>query len=107
MVKEYITRNTSTPETKEFWESAKRIAKQVKDWPDSRRAGINIKATKEQINPNQTCICIDGYCIGIIDNLFFVDSENKDVIKIDRVNLEYKDIREWVNCFKETDNEKK
>lgn len=36
-----IARNQSTPESKEFWESAEHISEKMKDWPDSKRAGIN------------------------------------------------------------------
>lgn len=37
-----ILRNLSSDEAREFWASAEKVAKQVDNWPDSRRAGINV-----------------------------------------------------------------
>ena len=37
-----ITRNLSTPETREFWQSAQDVSDIVSGWPDSKRAGINV-----------------------------------------------------------------
>ena len=42
-----ILRNTSTPEGREFWESDKRSAEGVRDWPAWKRAGVN--------DPMHTC----------------------------------------------------
>jgi hypothetical protein len=36
----------ATEESRKFWETAKKIAEQANNWPDSRRAGINIKRSK-------------------------------------------------------------
>jgi len=37
-----IVRNMSTPECREFWESAERAAAEAETWPDWKRAGINV-----------------------------------------------------------------
>ena len=42
-----IIRNLSTEENRKFWDSAEKIAKQVEDWPDSRRAGINVSQFRQ------------------------------------------------------------
>jgi len=37
-----IIRNMSTKESRDWWENCKRIAAKAKNWPASRRAGINV-----------------------------------------------------------------
>lgn len=43
-----IARNMSTAESRAFWESAERIAAEVDQWPDSKRAGINVTQFRKQ-----------------------------------------------------------
>ena len=42
-----IYRNTSTPESKAFWESAKSAAKIVESWPDSKKGVLGIDVPHE------------------------------------------------------------
>jgi hypothetical protein len=37
-----VYRNMSTPESRAFWVSVDRVAKDVSTWPDWKRAGINV-----------------------------------------------------------------
>lgn len=48
---EKITRDISTPESREFWESAVRAAAEVADWPAWKRAGINTAQVREGPRP--------------------------------------------------------
>lgn len=43
-----IVRNLSTQENRDFWASAERIAAQVNDWPDWKRAGINVSQMRSE-----------------------------------------------------------
>lgn len=43
-----ITRNESTPESREFWASAERSAAEVAEWPAWKRAGINVGQVREE-----------------------------------------------------------
>lgn len=45
-MKKKIIRDTSTEAGRKFWETTQRIAAQTKDWPDSRKAGINVSAVR-------------------------------------------------------------
>ncbi len=38
-----IVRNTSTPEGRAFWESAKKSAEGVRDWPEWKKSGITVE----------------------------------------------------------------
>lgn len=44
-----IARNLSTPESIAFWERAERSAAEVSEWPDWRRAGINVAQTRAEV----------------------------------------------------------
>jgi hypothetical protein len=37
-----LIRDKSTPERRAFWDSIKKTAEEIKDWPAWKRAGINI-----------------------------------------------------------------
>jgi hypothetical protein len=37
-----LVRDKSTPERRAFWDSIKKTAEEIKDWPAWKRAGINI-----------------------------------------------------------------
>jgi len=43
-----IKRNTSTPESKEFWDQAEKTSQEVEIWPDWKRAGINVADQREE-----------------------------------------------------------
>jgi predicted Fe-S protein YdhL (DUF1289 family) len=43
-----ILRNLSTPESRAFWEGCERAAEEVATWPDWKRAGINVAATRSE-----------------------------------------------------------
>lgn len=75
-----IKRNMDTEESREFWESAKKIAEQTKDWPDSRKAGINERATKEDpIFASPIEIFVDGVKVGEVEN-WSVD--NREFVRV-------------------------
>lgn len=44
-----IIPNLSTDESKKFWASVEKAAGEVRKWPDSRRAGINVSETRTQV----------------------------------------------------------
>lgn len=46
-----IRRDESTPERKAFWDRAKRIAAEVRTWPDWKRAGINVADARPEPRP--------------------------------------------------------
>lgn len=43
-----LTRNLSTPETREFWATAERASAEVATWPAWKRAGINVSDRREE-----------------------------------------------------------
>ncbi len=51
-----IVRDTSTAESKKFWEAAQAAAVEVQGWPDWRRAGINVRQQLDEPRPDDSTI---------------------------------------------------
>ncbi len=43
-----IMRDESTPEKKAFWDNAKKSAEGVRDWPDWKKAGVNVDQERSE-----------------------------------------------------------
>jgi hypothetical protein len=50
-----IVREMSTTESQRFWETAERAAAEVQQWPDWKRAGINVAQVLEEPRQLPTC----------------------------------------------------